>query len=303
MKSIYLPLLLALISGLTLSAQDWFAADAEWFYSHNNLAIEGYTHMTVATDTTVVGLAAKKLAVTQEVYDYSFGQRRTFERDPLIVREMANVVYLYRQNAWDTLLNFNAAVGEQWTVDDDYFQFPTTVLTVSVAAKETVTVDEQPIIRMVLDYDFVFGEPNNRRSITTQDTVYEYLGNTSFFLDPFDFLRNQLDFHDAGPLRCYADNALSYARPNLAIACDFIVRTQEPLLAAPTLFPNPARTRFNLGSTPNLESLQLFHPSGQLLRQFDVQDPSHSLHGLPAGLYILQGRTAEGIWTQRLLVY
>jgi hypothetical protein len=303
MKSIYLPLLLALLSGFTLSAQDWFAADAVWFYSHTNLAIEGYTHLTVATDTTVAGLPAKKLAVVIEAYDYSFGQRMSFQRDPLLVREMANIVYLYRQNEWDTLLNFNATVGEQWSLSDDYFQFPNTVLTVSVTATETVTVDAQSVKRMVLDYDFVYGEPNNRRSITTQDTVYEYLGNTSFFLDPFDFLRNQLDFHDAGALRCYADNVLSYARPNLTIACDFVVRTQEPLLAAPTLFPNPVRTHFNLGSTPNLESLQLFHPSGQLLRRFDVQGPSHSLHGLPAGLYILQGRTAQGVWTQRLVVY
>ena len=89
----------------------------------------------------------------------------------------------------------------------------------------------------------------------------------------------------------------------------FYVDTKTPVretLAESTLrvFPNPASEQLNVTCGEEMQSLALFNPTGQRVRQMEpcgteVQIP---LSGLPRGLYLLRVQTASGSAVRKVVV-
>ena len=70
------------------------------------------------------------------------------------------------------------------------------------------------------------------------------------------------------------------------------------------VFPNPASEQLNVTCGEEMQSLALFNPTGQRVRQMEpcgmeVQIP---LSGLPHGLYLLKVETAAGTAVRKVVV-
>lgn len=101
-----------------VQAQNWCPPGATWHFkqgfANSNSGIDGIIEMSVTGNATVMSIPCKRLDATFSGTDMS----------PIIVTrnhsthytyENNNVIFLYNGiNAFDTLVNFNASVGDQW---------------------------------------------------------------------------------------------------------------------------------------------------------------------------------------------
>ena len=104
------------VTGLTLSAQNWCPPGATWTYdSHGFVMLQyGYTTLTYASDTLLGGFTG------QVILGQTVGINSEQELDSIpngaITRHEGHVVYTWSHfaQAWDTLYNFAAVPGEHW---------------------------------------------------------------------------------------------------------------------------------------------------------------------------------------------
>ena len=70
------------------------------------------------------------------------------------------------------------------------------------------------------------------------------------------------------------------------------------------VFPNPASEQLNVTCGEEMQSLALFNPTGQRVRQMEscVTEAQIPLSGLPSGLYLLKVETAGGIAVRKVVV-
>ena len=70
------------------------------------------------------------------------------------------------------------------------------------------------------------------------------------------------------------------------------------------VFPNPASEQFNVTCGEEMQSLALFNPTGQRVRQMEScgSEAQIPLSGLPHGLYLLRVQTASGSAVRKVVV-
>lgn len=303
MRYYYLLLLSALLS-TTSTGQNWFGPGATWHYEYTNLAVSGYTRLQYTGEANQGGQDCIELSALQDVWRYITNQQSQYELPSLFVQEENNVVLLYKSEQWDTIFNFNAEIGEGWTIKDEEISTPAAVLQVTVEDKNVVTLDGQELASMALLYQFTAGSFGND-VFEVRDTVVERIGTFRFYLDPFDYLRNMLDFHEAGHLRCFEDEEVMF-NDFLDMACDALpVNVREAWAAGIRLYPNPTLDVLYVDnqSTEHITSACLYSPAGQLVRELDVQQTAFSLRDLTAGLYYLELQTEVGYLVDRVVLH
>lgn len=68
-----------------------------------------------------------------------------------------------------------------------------------------------------------------------------------------------------------------------------------------TVYPNPAKNRFELNSDTAIEQVEIYSIQGQLLKTFSPQS-FYETDGFNSGMYIVKIKTSEGLATKTLLV-
>ena len=286
---------LSFLSIFSNFSQTWCDAGASWKYSHFNFAIEGYTEINYIGDTVINGQSVQLLDKHINAYDFISSQYIDIDLGEEFTYESNGVVYLWYNNDWDTLYNFNADIGESWRMaKQPFLNACDSNSTLTVTATGNKLINGITLKYLVVDFNFPFGY---------SDTIVEKIGFISSYMLPYDICDGALDAHEGGAFRCYQDNNFSTYKPHFSEDCDFIVGIEENTIERDiVLVPNPAASHIEIMGdlSGNIECI-LTDINGKLwavIKENNKIDVSH----LPKGLYILTVQLDKDISHHRFVV-
>jgi hypothetical protein len=289
-----LVLLILLISQISFG-QTWCDAGATWKYSYVNLTAFGYTEIKYTGDTLISGQNASILDkrlyyynfLSSQIGDDDLGEEYTYEDN--------GVIYLLFENNWDTLYNFNATVGESWSIaQEPLFSMCDSNSQVTVLATGTKTINSIALNYLVLDYGF----PSS-----LIDTVIEKIGNIYNYLLPYDYCNAQLDAHEGGPFRCYEDDNFTLYKPHYTGECDFILEV-NPLVMEEVfaLVPNPATSVIEIRGDITLGSEYKIISLDGVERQSGIVATSIDISKLTGGTYLYLTLENGHVFTTKFII-
>lgn len=303
--------LLFLFAANSLLAQSWCPQGATWKYSFYGFMTNGYNELHYAGDTLLQNVTCNRIehrfkgshySAPNTMSDIHIGNYYTYESN--------QVVYVLSDTLFDTLYNFNAAVGDQWQIVRHPFGsscWPSPRRTVQVTDTGHVIINSTWLKKLVLQYTLGYG----MSAQTYHDTVYQTVGSIHHFLFPFhcEGLVIDPDFSDfLQPFRCYSDNGVlvAYAAPGI-VDCNFIAGTAPaPALGGGVrVFPNPFSGMLIVENEEGAGQFRLNDVLGKTvwMQSLDRGTRSIDLAGLPAGIYSAVLQTPSGVFPMgRLLL-
>jgi hypothetical protein len=255
-KYLLLIFLFAALSGL---GQGWCPDGSQWHYSHAGMTAGGYVVLNYSGDTLIENQTAQKLKKDRFLYNYLYSNFSSEDIGYEFTYEDNGVVFIRFNNAWDTLYNFNAAIGDSWFMSAPT-QWADLVKTTVVAEGTKVINGEERLYKVV---DFGPGAGSGME----QDTIVQGIGSINGYLTHFDNFIGMIDGHSAGPFRCYSNDNFSLYQYPAAPPCEFIVSTTE-LDAQQTLrvYPNPCRDVLNVELDHSFNLIEIFDSVGRLIQ-------------------------------------
>jgi len=265
-----------LISQL-IFGQTWCDEGANWKYRYmSGFGTEGYTEISYIGDTLIEGQLSNKLSkqlvafdlVALEDVNYDYGYEYTYEEN--------GVVYLWFNNHWDTLYNFQAEIGDSWRMAKQPLLTNDSNSVLNVVAKGMKNINGIDLKYLVVDFDGTWNK----------DTIVEKVGFIGSYMFPYDGYNGGLDVHEGGAFRCYEDDQFSTYKPYFSGECDFTVSIseldKENML---NIYPNPVSTTLNLKEEifQNAD-YKIFNEKGGLMMNgklsntIDVSNLSHGLY-------------------------
>ena len=201
------------------AAQNWGTDGARWWYDYSNNAYIGYTEISVNGDTVLDNRNVKIFQKTTNYYHQVLGEYSVFERSAAYMYEKEGIVYLWQEGNFDTLYNFNASVGETWSIKGS-FDF---TVNAKVLDKGVRMVNNQALKWSEVEYRV---DKAGYERYVLSDTIVEKIGNLHSYMFPWDYFAGQTDGNEGGFLRCYYDNKLNiYHNPFYNQACNTIQKT------------------------------------------------------------------------------
>ncbi len=289
--------LILLAFSCRLTAQTWAPVGAEWYYDASVFTTSAYVHIESVKDTSIQNpqqttefITCQVLRKTRYYYDYItqntghhvLGHEYTYASD--------DKVFIYKNNAFYTLYNFAANVGDEWELPYSYDVGSDCVEgRVRVVAKGDTLINGATLRYIKL-------EPINGYSWGIYGLVIEKIGPVQHYMLPEQYCL--MDFFEGQHLRCYNDSEMSFSTATVS-DCDYLsiddVQTEQ-LFA---IQPNPATTHININNT-HAGQLSIYALNGQLLKQITLkpQQPT-DISDLSTGAYILQWQDAISQQTQR----
>jgi hypothetical protein len=287
---------------LQSAAQDvpWFESGNEWYFSTACYPTGpcGYSHYTLDGVVEIAGHEAS--VVTVSTYDVSGEVTDSFSY--YFRASGDSVFHLYEPTeTWYLLYSFNTLVGETWTVQDDVFvgygveddleNWPFIVMVDSIKTIEIGGLDRRVVYAnpSVGGFSFEYG-------------IVEGIGAVGSNL--FGELPTILPGTPA-LFSCFIDNEEIIYGP-FGYPCNILSTTENdpgPL----EIFPNPAMDRISIvlpeNSQPFFE-LRIYDLAGRLVHSglHYQTDQSIVLPDFSSGMYILQVRSGDGIFSGKLMV-
>ncbi|MCB0641642.1 MAG: T9SS type A sorting domain-containing protein [Phaeodactylibacter sp.] len=284
-------LLIGLFACPFLSAQGWFEGTPNWKYDVSYLPCNqeagGYKLIQFEKDTVVGGISMKKFKET--VYHSDMGISSTTVHD-LYYYEEDNVVYYYVNGQSIVLYNFSYEIGDTMTLewssyDPDLCESPQLARLDTI---ELLPLGDQAL--RVQQWRFL----NNTDVFFEEMTVVEKVGAIGHFYF-HNYWHCLVDPCYPNSFACYHNADLSIDYP-VGADCSFLVSNADlaiPVLQEAVLFPNPTNGQVTIQSDHAIKTVQLYLPSGVLLRQFNGGEVIH-LKPFAAGLYYLKIEYADG---------
>lgn len=310
-------LLLLILNFPSLFSQSWAPAGAIWHYKlwSGIASIDGVIEFKYAKDTVINNLNCKIIIGTfmGKHYPYNglnFVVLPNYRKH--ITYENNNVLYFYNGASFDTVVNYNAAIGDKWL---RIRRYPTDgcssrrALTVTDTGR--VIINNQSLKKIVTVYTSSYTNMGNAtvnvvHTNTFVEKVYNSLYNalkTDYELFPFYCEHKGTEFGEYPKVGflCYQDdNFPLYSR--VSSGCE--ITSTEKLLHndQPTFFvrPNPFNEKLNIDFTDGVSTLNNLQISitnvlGQTVlvqgvRNHDIREPGLQLDvsGLKKGIYFLK---------------
>lgn len=276
----------------TATAQNWWCfPGSEWTQSYTTASsptgpvLSGVVHAQFLGDTLVGGLITQR--IQRDLYLNEGGGAVVHSTLPTIYTRYGLGVVRIRlgqTTQFDTLLWLGAAPGDRWCLPG-----PQATLQYQVTDTATVLVDGVPLRRLAV----VLLDAGNP---TVADTVYQRIG--LLHADTFE-PAGPVVFGPSASLRCYRDNAIAYAAPDVD-DCDFTAALSGPGAPATfSVYPNPATDHITVqGPWPaGTKELALMDAMGRVVATATVPKDKADLHvqQLAKGLYILVARGDRSI--------
>lgn len=303
--------LMAIAFALQSAAQDvpWFESNHEWFYKSwcsgaGSPGPCGYRHFTVEAEETIGGFEASVLLAS--IYDEAGTVTMSTTH---YFRTSGDSVFHYYEPSeiWYLLYSFNTPVGETWVVQDDVFvgygleddlvNWRFEVMVDSITTEEIGGISR----RRVHTRQPFGGNGFDNSMFSFTEGIVEGIGavGMSMFGDPIAFIGLP------GAFSCFIEHEEIVYGP-FGYPCNILSTTEnEP--GTLEIFPNPAVDRFSIilpeNSQPFFE-LRIYDLAGRLAHsglQYQA-DQSIALPDFSSGLYILQVRNADGIFSGKLMV-
>ena len=285
-------LFLALFFSSLSFAQNWAPAGAKWHYTYIGFSI-GYVEIANVGDTVIAGQTCQKLQKTFNGLQFGVTPMN-FIFDTTYTYESNGVVYVLEQNQWKTLYNFNAVVGEHWSMAPmPEFGGCTENSQLKVLATGTKVINAQTLKYLVVD----FCNPD-LTSQGFQDTIIEKIGFTGSYMLPFDMCTMAFDGNEGGPFRCYSDNNFATYKPFYDNECDYLVGVDENQIIELAIFPNPSSGKFTIEAPLQAgQYIELYNLNGQqVFKQVILNSGvNQTLEiNLTLGMYLLKLMSQEG---------
>lgn len=281
-KTITLSLILSCFSAF---GQNWCDLGANWKYSYmSGFGTEGYVDISYVGDTLINTQLSQKLSKNLFAYDIPSSQPVNWFLGTECTYEDNGVVFIRYNDAWDTLYNFNAGVGETWRMAKQPFTNACdSNSTLTVLATGTTLINAIALNYQVVEFNYGGFMPSG---IT--DTIIEKIGFTGSYLFPYDYCNSALDGHEGGPFRCYTDNFFATYQPHYIGACDYVSLDEISAKMNIEIYPNPSSEIIRLkGDLPLKKALfEITNLAGQQ-QLSGMIEAGIDVSNLPQGLYIL----------------
>ncbi|MDW3650794.1 MAG: T9SS type A sorting domain-containing protein [Bacteroidia bacterium] len=299
-----LPLLFLLSFFQSSFSQKFVRNDAQWVYNFHGAHGVGYTLISYEQDT-VIGNKTVKQFGRFHTQAFSVTDTINIRTGAIFLFESNGIVeYSIEGMDFDTLYNFNAALGEVFDVDSLFTERDTGLYhysTIFSTVTDTFSyqINGESLFAKEIEYEQQYFD--GRQDGISHDTLVQYLGLMRRYIDPADLSRRVVDGGEGGYLRCYKNNDLgtteSPGRGNVGsfvYDCEDLVATTSIKNAIANLyissFPNPAKENLKVKNTTNLSlSVDLIDAQGRQLKQLNIHPGENeiSISHLPAGIYFL----------------
>lgn len=285
---------LVICSFQTTVAQTWSPAGAKWTYaSSDGGSYHGVVEYTYSGDTIINSINCKKLLKIRKGEYYSIHSLFQDTLGTEITYEQNGVVYIRTNNIFDTLYNFNALIGDQWTMIRHPTQCDSTS-SITVIDTGTISINSIPLKFLVVNLHFDANFPN----IDYQDTIIEKIGIIGSYFLPADFCSAALDGQEGGRFQCYSDDNFNTYKSFWTSTCSFIVdideQKKETLI---NIYPNPVSDLITINIDKmfgEVNRLELYNSIGQIiLLQTQLNDIDIS--ELPDGFYFIKVTNKRGL--------
>lgn len=252
---------------------------AQWYYSlWRTDAQPGFFYRVLAQgDTSLAG----KICKVVKVFD-SYGQAIPGAR--FYMYELAKKVYIWKDNQFRLLYNFDAAVGDTVTAAVVYQPelrvFETHTLPGISEVRYRIKNIRVSNYRKLWDVEYL--DSGWRFS----DSITEGIGSWSGF---FGGTYTQADSGITGNLRCYFNGTHGVNYGNQS-QCDKILSlTEHSVFTELRIHPNPATDKLNVPSHLVNETYMIYTSAGQLIQKGKVTNEGIiEVEDLPKGLYNIQ---------------
>lgn len=286
------------LSSLSAFSQNWCDAGANWKYNFFSVFYaEGYTEIKYVGDTVINGQAAKKLNKHHYFYSFFNSQYEDYDIGMEYTYENNGVAYLWYENAWDTLYNFNATVGESWRMAKQPFNGvcdSNSILTVTAIG--TKVINAVTLNYLVVDFNF---------PVEYSDTIVEKIGFIGSYMFPYDGCDGALDVNEGGAFRCYQDNGFAAYKPYYSQSCDFIYSVgieENTTNNSIKIVPNPAAEQISIIGILKPDTEFIISDSFGKNWSFDKIDNNIDIANLPSGVYILTILDGSGVNQHKFIV-
>jgi hypothetical protein len=297
---------LFLLASDTLYSQTWSPPGAIWYYEYFNFGYSGYSEIKYTGDTVINSVTCKKLEKSMHVIDY-LNQFQNYYLGAEYTYEQGGTIYMYFNNHFDTLFNFNASIGDSWRLAG---QPPNANLCdsnsiVTVLDTGTLIINSLPLRykKVLFNYGGSWNHP---------DTIIEKIGTTFWYMIPYDGCY-AVDAYQGGPLRCYSDSSFAVYHHNYSNNCDFIIGLNEiePTEDLILIYPNPVRERFTIdaGYTGGfaIEDVEIYSSVGEkIFSQKHTADSKQKkiyvdTHSWSVGIYFVRIKSESGTIVKKLV--
>lgn len=296
--------LLFLLIGFIVNAQNFCAPGANWRYKHLTMFVNAYRNGIEElkyTKTVVVnGETCAEISrtftgqiggPTSVVNTYTFASIYTFERN--------SVYYIFDggTNTFDTIVNFNASIGDKW-------ECPFNFIPCSVKPKVTVTgIGQMNINSHTLRYIVVNG------GWSSIDTVVEKIAGFNHFFAPY--YKCVFDAPNHPDFICYSDNNFPLYQKYQAHNCyyDVGLKEQENYNGILSVYPNPSfdKLRINFSGNSNLNqamSVIIYNSTGKkVIERNFVENDVIDISQLSVGVYYIKLNAEKLHYDTKFSVY
>jgi hypothetical protein len=294
MRNVFVVLLIN-CSALISNAQNWCTPNSEWHYNHASFSGPGYAKISYTGTTTVNSYACQQLSYFAMDYNFSAGFTSTTTLN-YYTYENNSVVYLYNRitQVFDTLYNYNAAIGNQWLLPTN---LPTTTIPACAKAKLIVLDTGRATIQST-DLKWLKVQINYPSYIVT-DTIFERIGFLNNYFFSADYCTIEQDYNEGGALRCFSDGSgFNYnrtAKPCTDLYNPVGLGALKIKDKRFKIYPNPSNGLLKIqieDATISNYNLKLVNVLGQeettdeVLKQNDIV--TLNIQGLKKGIYFLQ---------------
>lgn len=291
MKKSVINFFLLLISSYSCFSQSLCAPGATWHYKDivifSSAYRNGITELKHTNTATINSIVCCEIAVTfTGQFGGPTGPVGTYTYPPMYVYGNNSVYYLYDSdsNTFDTIVNFNASIGDKWTIP-----------IVDCSSKPTLTVTDTG--HVFINSQFLRKVVVQRKEILSglfidTDTIIEKIGGINHFFAPW--LKCIADGPRKPDFICYRDDNFQLYKKYNVHNCFYDVGINE--LASDKgllkIYHNPASDKLkftvNIGLTStSVVKFIIYNTLGQILKELELTDNSElDVSEIKNGIYI-----------------
>ncbi len=275
------------------SSQSLGCADCRWIFDLRNG--NGITEMTFEKDTIINNNIFNKYTLLITRIDFNGTDTIRTNGDPIFLSNQDGLVlYRWTREMTDTIVDFNAEIGDSWTVTDrlrdnkyyEYIVLDTFRTLINGANLFSISYDTRPV---GTSFSFV-------------DTLYETIGSKYSFIIPHDDYNGAITLNNqGGTLRCFTNDDLGFVQLDNAelygsslysdfeFDCDRLTSTnniEEIPQGRLHLYPNPVHDVLYIESESQEEG-RLFNQQGRQVRVYK-KTGTLDMSTLESGIYFLK---------------
>lgn len=283
----------------------WFQDGSTWVHRVIQADAGGYVETTIEKDTTLGGIACKKLVGSFKLFDVNppFPLVSSGQLDPPIFMYASaddNEVFYYENGAFKKIYDFNAGVG-----DTIVLPYNPTVGISSLCPNNDFVIDSVGVENIDgINLKWMSVSPTPLTLNFYNGKIYQKMGSTNWYfnslVDPVSCIGTVEDMNFVDEFRCFSDANFEFKHQgvidNFGGNCyfpDTTVTTVFELVVKNNIeiYPNPVNDEINIEIVGlDFEEVTIIDLMGKEVLRLKLETGSHSIdcHTLIPGTYFLK---------------